>query len=409
MNNSLHTQRDCARPVPVPAPATVPVSTLARAHGARLAPHWRLAWVAGVCVALSACSAAPGMRMVTPATLPQTSAQNGDPVTQVEVPMTTIDLELIRRMRAATSQDHALDKLDLFGKPGPYQLGAGDVLQITVWDHPELAAALGQPVQPQRPVDAASGFLVDESGNIQFPYVGDVHVAGDTVDQAQRKIYQRLSTVFMKPQLTVRVASFRAAQVYIDGEVRAPGAQTINDIPMTLTEALNRAGGFSPNADQSRVVIVRNGVSYPINVAAMIAQGKNPAQILLKGGDMLRVVSRDDDGVYLMGEINKPATVIPNRNGSLTLSDALSQAGSINTGTADAKQLYVIRGSMSDKPQIYHLDATSPVSMLLANQFQLEPQDVVYLDSSGLVRFSRILNLLLPAINAGLTGAIVTK
>jgi polysaccharide export outer membrane protein len=47
--------------------------------------------------------------------------------------------------------------------------------------------------------------------------------------------------------------------------------------------------------------------------------------------------------------------------------------------------------------------------MLLANQFELEPKDVVYLDSGGLVRFSRVLNLLLPLINAGLTGAIVTK
>ena len=47
--------------------------------------------------------------------------------------------------------------------------------------------------------------------------------------------------------------------------------------------------------------------------------------------------------------------------------------------------------------------------MLLANQFELEPKDVVYVDSSGLVRFSRVLNLLLPLVNAGLTGAIVTK
>jgi polysaccharide export outer membrane protein len=47
--------------------------------------------------------------------------------------------------------------------------------------------------------------------------------------------------------------------------------------------------------------------------------------------------------------------------------------------------------------------------MLLANNFELQPKDVVYIDNSGLVRFSRVLNLLLPAINAGLTAAIVTK
>ena len=47
--------------------------------------------------------------------------------------------------------------------------------------------------------------------------------------------------------------------------------------------------------------------------------------------------------------------------------------------------------------------------MVLANQFDLQPKDVVYVDSNSLVRASRVLNLLLPAINAGLTGAIVTK
>jgi polysaccharide export outer membrane protein len=58
---------------------------------------------------------------------------------------------------------------------------------------------------------------------------------------------------------------------------------------------------------------------------------------------------------------------------------------------------------------VYHLDARSPVSMLLANNFELQPHDVVYVDNNGLVRFSRVLNLLLPAINAGLTAAVLTK
>jgi polysaccharide biosynthesis/export protein len=49
------------------------------------------------------------------------------------------------------------------------------------------------------------------------------------------------------------------------------------------------------------------------------------------------------------------------------------------------------------------------VSMVLANQFELHPKDVVYVDSTGLARFSRVLSQLLPAINAGLTAAIVTR
>jgi polysaccharide export outer membrane protein len=372
-----------------------------------------------VCGALSACMFSPGMRMVQPPTLPVSSGEDGKPAEEQQIPITDINLTSLRQMREAAAQAKKTDSSALFAEPGPYRIGPGDVLQITVWDHPELAAAVGPPANPQRPSDAAGGFVVDHDGNVQIPYTGKVqisgdaaglvHVAGETADQAQRQIYRLLSEVFLKPQVTVRVTSFRAAQIYVDGEVRAPGAQTINDIPMTLSEALNRAGGFSPNADQSRIVIVRDGTSYPVNITQMIESGQSPSRVMLKNGDMLRVLSREDNGVYVMGEVGKPATVMPMADGKLTLAEALSQAGSVNPGSADAKQLYVIRDAASGKPEIYHLNATSPVSMLLANQFNLQSKDVVYIDSSGLVRFSRVLNLLLPLVNAGLTTAIVTK
>jgi polysaccharide biosynthesis/export protein len=370
-----------------------------------------LAAAASLCVLFAGCGAAPGMHFDKPAALAETSnPDTGDVQTAQNIPITPIDLSLIRKMKAEQPVVTGDPNSSLYGKAGAYKLGIGDVLQITVWDHPELVAALGQPQQQTRTSDAAPGFVVDADGNIQFPYINrPIHAAGKTETQVQREVYQELSKVFVKPQVTVRVASFRAGQVYIDGDVRTPGSQQINDIPMTLPEAIGRAGGFAPTADQSRVTLIRDGVTYHINMAGMTAKGRTPSDIMLKPGDALRVDSRDDNGVYVMGEVTKPATVIPMRNGKLTLSDAISQAGSFNAETSDPKQLYVIRNGQSDQPEVYHLDAKSPVSMLLANGFELQPHDVVYVDNNGLVRFSRVLNLLLPAINAGLTAAVLTK
>jgi polysaccharide export outer membrane protein len=178
---------------------------------------------------------------------------------------------------------------------------------------------------------------------------------------------------------------------------------------MTLYEAVSRAGGFSATADQSHMVLVRGANSYRIDLSAMIARGENPSRIMLRNGDLLRVLPRDQNGVYVMGEVNKPLTALPMRDGSLSLSDAISQAGSINSNTADAAQMYVIRGALNAEPHVFHLDARSPVSMVLANQFQLQPNDVVYVDGNGLVRLNRVLSLLLPAVNAGLTAAVLTK
>lgn len=359
---------------------------------------------------LAACTVAPGMRMTGDATVLSKSEAPNSAVETLKVPITEIDLALVKEMGDAAEQENDEETRRLTGKASAYAIGVGDVLQITVWDHPELASALGTQTQTNsRPNDPGQGFVIDDSGNVQFPYVGNLHVEGMRVDQAQQAIYKELSKVFVKPQVTVRVASFRAQQVYVDGEVRTPGAVPVNDIPMTLYEAINRAGGFSSSADESRMVLVRDGVSYPLNLSRMLERGKSPSNIVLRGGDLLRVISRDENGAYVMGEVNRPVTAVPMKTGKLTLSDALSQAGSLNTGSADAAQLYVIRGSLNSAPSVFHLDARSPVSMVLANQFELQPKDIVYVDGNGLVRFSRVLSLLLPAVSAGLTAAVVTK
>lgn len=360
---------------------------------------------------LSGCGIAPGQRMITPAAIQDTGGDySTEAASQQQIPITDINLSLLRKMnQAQNTAPLSPQMVALFGKPTAYKVGPGDVLQIVVWDHPELAAALGQPAQNTKTTDAAPGFLIDESGDVQFPYAGSVHVAGKDVASIQKELSRRLSKVYQKPEVTVRVASFRAAQVYVDGEVRTPGAQSVNDIPMSLTTAISLSGGLSANADRSRVVLIRNGVPYQLNMDDLIRRGRNPSDIYLQPGDMLRVASREDSGVYVMGEVNKPATILPMRNGSLTLSQAISDSGSFDSNTAAARQLFVIRNSTSDKPEVYHLDATSPVSMVLANQFELQPKDVVYVGQGGLVRFNRVLNLLLPAINAAVTGVVLAK
>jgi polysaccharide export outer membrane protein len=331
---------------------------------------------------------------------------------ELNVPIQEINLSLLLQHRNIPARAESQDIAALLdNKSAPYVIGPGDVLQITVWDHPELAAAESGSTQngsAQRLADPPAGFVVNSNGDVQFPYVGQLKVAGKTADQVQKELAASL-TYFKNPQITVRLASFRSKQVYIEGEVRTPGVQPINDVPMTLYEAINRAGGLQATADQSRLVLIRGGKSYSIDMTAMLDQKISGSQIVLKDGDVLRVTSRDQNGVYVMGEVNKPIFATPLRDGSLTLSDALSQAGSLNNNSADAHQVFVIRASTPQTPEIYHLDAESPIAMVLANQFQLMPKDVVYIDGNGLVRLNRVLSLLLPAINAGLTGAIVAK
>ncbi|CAD6522344.1 hypothetical protein LMG27952_01461 [Paraburkholderia hiiakae] len=386
-------------------------------------------------MALGACAVAPGMRMsvsqgttqaapsdATSADADTTSSEGsvadgaGAQVANAtsatpEVPITELNVDSVKRSQEARLKQQQ-QQVDLLSSvPQPYAIGAGDVLQIVVWDHPELAAALGstQSQASTRPGDPFSGFVVDQSGELAFPYAGTMRVAGLRAEDVQRRLTAALGRYFIKPQVTVRMASYRAHEVYVDGEVRTPGVVAVNDVPMSLYEAISRAGGFSDTADQSDLVLVREGKSHRINLTQMVASGLSPSRLYLKPGDMLRVVARDENDVYVMGEVNRPISAIPRRTGRITLADAIAQAGSVNSSTADAAQMFVIRGALNGKPEVFHLDGRSPVAMLVAKEFDLQPKDVVYVDGNGLVRFNRVLTLLIPAINAGLTAGLVAK
>ncbi|WP_322105706.1 polysaccharide biosynthesis/export family protein [Paraburkholderia sp. J41] len=328
-----------------------------------------------------------------------------------EIPITELDVAAVQRMQAERLAKQQEQVKLLSGAPKPYAIGAGDVLQIVVWDHPEIAAAMGTggSQASSRPGDPFSGFTVDQTGDLQFPYAGALHVAGLRPEEVQRRLTAALGKYFVKPQVTVRMASYRAHEVYVDGEVRSPGVVAVNDVPMSLYEAVARAGGFADTADQSDVVLVRDGASHRIDLTQMLANGVSPSRLYLRPGDLLRVVARDENDVYVMGEVNKPISAIPRRTGRITLADAIAQAGSVNASTADAAQMFVIRGSLSGSPQVFHLDGRSPVAMLVAKEFDLQPKDVVYVDGNGLVRFNRVLSLLIPAINAGLTAGVLAK
>jgi polysaccharide export outer membrane protein len=176
----------------------------------------------------------------------------------------------------------------------------------------------------------------------------------------------------------------------------------ITDIPMTLTEAIFRAGGLTPLADTGRMQIVRGERRFDFNLQELIDRGINPSRILLEPGDMLRVQQRDDSKVYVLGEVARPSPVVPMRNGRLSLQQALGEVGGVSGQTADPRQIYVVRNRAAGQtPEVFHLDARSPVTLAMADGFQLKPRDLVYVDAAPLALWNRVISLILPS--SGLT------
>ncbi|MCE2858346.1 MAG: polysaccharide biosynthesis/export family protein [Oxalobacteraceae bacterium] len=358
----------------------------------------------GVVVWLSACTAmAPGIQFgkAQPASTEADAADADAVVSPAEI--LAITPRLVRQEKALRDQQIAEDITALLQPAQIYRIEAGDVLHIVVWDHPELSASMlpagvpgavgvaGVAVSPMQP---QSGFEIDQQGMLDFPYAGKLKVAGLTAVEAHEQLIRRLSHYLKHPKVTLRVLTYRSKRVYVDGEVKQPGVQAINDLPMTLTEAINRAGGVTPMADQSRIMVSREGKTYQINMPQLVQRGVNPSAIMLASGDVVRVLSRDETKIFISGEVTSPRA-LPMRNGRLTLNEALGEAGGINPVTGDARQVYVVRRN-SQSSVVYQLDANAPGALAMAEGFELNPRDVVYVAATPLTNWNRTISAMIP-------------
>jgi polysaccharide export outer membrane protein len=207
----------------------------------------------------------------------------------------------------------------------------------------------------------------------------------------------RLSRYIQNPQLDVRVVGFRSKRVYVVGEVQTPGVLPLNDLPMTIADAISLSGGLTPAAWKSGVNVSRNGKVYEIDLKALYDYADSTQNLMLKHGDIVNVLDRSQQKVFMMGEVRTPGSV-EIINGELTLAAALGEVGGFNQNTANPSAIYVIRGTDGNSPRIFHLDAQFATGMLLAERFDMQAQDVVFVDAAGVSQWNRVVSQLLPSI-----------
>jgi polysaccharide export outer membrane protein len=295
----------------------------------------------------------------------------------------------------------ARERAQAAAQPAPdaytYRVGAQDILSVTVWNHSELN-------NPAAMSNLASGRVVGQDGTFFYPYAGKVQAAGRTVDEIRTALTSALSKVLVDPQVDVAVIEYRSKRVYVMGMVDKPGVESISDVPLTVTGALAAAGGIKPEADLYGATLTRNGVTRPLDLYALYYEGDVGQNLRLQAGDILTVPENRYNKIFVMGEVSKQQSVIM-PHGRVSLTEAISDAGGFNPISANSGQVYVIRQGKNDRPQIWHLDASSPDALVLADEFDLHPRDIVYVDPAQVTRFGRVLSNILPT--AGLVRQTV--
>lgn len=344
---------------------------------------------------LSACVFAPGMRVGDLPPSGQIITEKGvnihvETITATNIPITK-------------SENDALEVLPLFEqKAHPvYLLAPGDVLGINLWANPEITP-------PVTSSTIAGGFTIDQGGYLTFPLIGRIHVAGQSLEAFSAQLHKRLSVYLKQPDAQVTVLAYAGRKFYVEGAVKAPGQYSISNQPQTLYSALASAGGVSEDGDINNIIFTRNGKSYHIGLLDLQHSHLSPDRLFLKEGDSVHVFAKENRKIYLLGEAGVPNSLLIPEQG-ISLANVIGEGRGLASLSADPALVYVLRDdSKNNLMSIYHIDLSTIANMALADRFKMQSNDIVYVDASGLARWSRVLNLLLPSAQ-GLTSLSASR
>jgi len=157
-----------------------------------------------------------------------------------------------------------------------FTLGPGDTVEITVWRNKDLDKTI----------------LVAPDGIISYPFMGNIQVKGLSISQLRNKITAALSEYFVNPRVSVNITSNQSQKIFVLGEVNQPGIFQMAG-PTTIIEAISMARGFTRDAKERNVLLIRGDKKKPdlklLDLKAVLKKGEISQNLSLKPGDVVYV------------------------------------------------------------------------------------------------------------------------
>jgi polysaccharide export outer membrane protein len=179
------------------------------------------------------------------------------------------------------------------GAGGEYEIGAGDILKVTVYGHADLNHTV----------------VVQPDGTFIFPLIGRVKAEGLTPNALELKLATLLGAGYIRnPQVTVVIQEYRSKTVFVVGEVARPGLYALSE-SRTVVEVLSRAGPLTTNAG-AEVIVVRPSepVDGPLLPGQLPASSGSGADAAGQRGEVIRVSIRDIQA----GDLSQNVALRPN-------------------------------------------------------------------------------------------------
>lgn len=265
-------------------------------------------------------------------------------------------------------------------------IGAGDLVDIEVFDTPELSALKVR---------------VDEEGAVKLPVVGQIQLKGLTPTEASKKIEDLLrdSKIMLDPHITVFVEEYATAGVRVLGQVKNPGTYVLLG-PHSLYDALAAAGGANAQQGAKIVVTHESDPAHPetldVNSPDYSAEERMKQ---VQPGDVV-VVSRAG-AVFVMGDVAHPGEFYIDNGQPFTVLEAIALAQGTNK-TAKMTKANILRktgdGTISIPVNIRDIERNTAVNLAL------QPADILIVPHS---EFKQFFDYALPYATGALIGTSV--
>lgn len=327
------------------------------------------------------------------------------------------------------SQPPALDTaaLRLLARPGRVDLiGPGDVLSISVYEvgttlFGNASTTIGSsggggggsnspaPLDPSARSQSIPGVVVNNAGQIRFPYVGTLTVAGKTTGEVARMIERGLTGKSQMAQVLVEMRNNITNTVLVSGVVSRPGRQQLTLGRERLLDAVAAAGGTgTQDGPQSTLVrFTRDGRSAEVYLEAI--DSGSPADLVLLPGDRIDLLRRPRT-YAVFGAVDRVQQFAFDSR-YVTLNEAIARAGGPSDLRADPSAVFVFRseGAEGTAPTIYRLDMSKPSSFFLAQRFQMRDKDLIYIANARLTQTRKLTEIVNQLFSPFLTARVVTQ
>ena len=307
-----------------------------------------------------------------------------------------VSIDLIEKEKNKIPLNLPLNLLNY--SPVSYKVGYGDVLFIYVYGETErLSAALARGLA----INPIFEKIVRDDGTIFYPNAGILNVAGKTIEEIRLLLTNALSGVLNNPQVDVSVAKFNSQKIIVSGSFANVGSVPVTTVPVTLSEVIANANpfgerGLRPLGDLTSVKFSRDGYTYDIDYEYLTRNSQIQNYIYLKAGDVIHLPDNSLSQVHVIGEATNPVSINISRK-NIPLSVALAKAKGLNQATSKGKEVYILRPrDYQGKPRIFKSDISSPTGYLVAGEFNLQAEDIVFIGTAGVTSWSRFINQVLP-------------